>query len=114
MNSRYLSLGLGSGLLLVALLVGCATGASDTAGTVCGSDYHCMRDLMFQYREQATDLSRLAERYVREADAKAKELGQNSEEVRKTQELAKKFWTQAQEADQLAHEYQSQLPHNVY
>ena len=106
---------LGGGLLLMAaLLAGCATGASNSAQTVCGTDYHCMRDLMFQYRQQATELSAMAERYAREADVKANQLGQDSEQVRKSQEIAKKFWSQAQEADQLAREYQRQLPHNVY
>lgn len=107
----------GGGLLLAgALLTGCATGApnSSTAGTACGSDYHCMRDLMFQYRQQATDLSMMAERYAREADLKAKELGQDSAEVKKSQEIAKKFFAQAQEADQRARDYQYQLPHNAH
>ena len=112
MNTRHV---IGGGLLLAAgLLAGCATGASDTAATACGADYHCARDLMFQYRQQARELSMIAERYAREADIKARELGQDSEQVRSSQEMARKFWLQAQEADELAHEYQNQLPHNVY
>lgn len=111
MKSRHF---LGGGLLVMGtLLTGCAAGTSDTVGTTCGSDYHCVRDLMFHYRQQATDLNMIAERYAREADFKAKELGQDSAEVKKSQEMAKKFWAQAQEADQLAHEYQYQLPHNA-
>jgi len=34
--------------------------------------------------------------------------------VQKSREMAKKFWAQAQEADQLARDYQYQLPHNAY
>ncbi len=112
MKGRHL---IGGGLLLAgALLTGCTTGASSTAGTGCGSNYHCTRDLMFQYRQQAAQLSMMAERYAREADLKASELGQDSAEVKKNQEIAKKFWAQAQEADQRAREYQYQLPHNAY
>ena len=56
----------------------------------------------------------MAERYAREADLKARELGQDSAEVKKNREMARKFWAQAQEADQLARDYQYQLPHNAY
>jgi len=56
----------------------------------------------------------MAERYAREADLKARELRLDSAEVKKNQEIAKKFWAQAQEADQRAREYQYQLPHNAY
>ena len=107
---------LGGGVLFAgALLTGCATtGASDAVGTPCGSDYHCTRDLMFQYRQQASALSMMAERYAREADLKARELGQDSAEVKKSQEMAKKLWAEAQEADQRARDYQYQLPHNAY
>jgi len=45
---------------------------------------------------------------------KARELGQNSVELKKNREMAQKFWAQAQEADQLARDYQYQLPHNAY
>jgi hypothetical protein len=107
---------LGGGVLFAgALLTGCAaTGGSDTVAAACGSDYHCTRDLMFQYRQQATDLSIMAERYAREADIKARELGQDSAEVKKNQEIAKKLWAEAQEADQRARDYQYQLPHNAH
>jgi len=109
-------------LLLVALLAGqagCATGApatsvSDSYQKVCGTDYHCVQDKMFEYRDQAAQLTLMAERYAREAEVKAKELGQNADEVRKTQAMAQKLWSQAQEADQLAQEYQRQIPHNAY
>src|SRR5262245_3692137 len=112
MKGRHL---IGGGLLVAgALLTGCATGAPSTGGTACGSNYHCTRELMFQYRQQAAELSMMAQRYAHEADLKAIELGQDSAEVKKNQEIAKKFWAQAQEADQRAREYQYQLPHNAY
>jgi hypothetical protein len=106
---------LGIGLLVGGiLLIDAPTGAGETGATACGADYHCMRDLMFHYRSQATDLKMMAEHYEREAALKAKELGKDAAEVKKTEEKAKKFWAQAQEADQLAREYQYQLPHNAY
>jgi predicted NBD/HSP70 family sugar kinase len=108
--------GLGMGLVLAGvLLTGAPAGAGETRAIACGgSDYACMRDLMFHYRSQATDLKMIAERYAREADFEAKELGLDSTEVQKSREMAKKFWAQAQEADQLARDYQYQLPHNAY
>ena len=113
MNNRQ-SFGIG---LVVAgvLLTGAPAGAGEARGTACGrSDYECMRDLMFHYRSQATDLKMIAERYAREADFEAKALGLDSADVQKSREMAKKFWAQAQEADQLARDYQYQLPHNAY
>jgi len=56
----------------------------------------------------------MAERYAREAALKAGELGQDSTEVKKNREMAQKFWAQAQEAEQLARDYQYQLPYNAY
>lgn len=101
-------------LAMAALLVGCTTAGSLPEEATCGADYHCIKNLMFQYRQQAGQLNSMAERYAREAEAKATELGQNSDEARKSHEMAMKLWSQAQEADRLAHEYQSRLPHNVY
>lgn len=111
MNDRHF---LGGGLLLVVgLVAGCAAEGYNTAGATCGADYHCVRDQMFQYRQQAAEFNRMAERYAHEADIKAQQQGQDSEQVRTSQELAKKYWLQAQEADQLARDYQNQLPHNA-
>ena len=60
MKDRHVVAG---GLLLVrALLIGCAAGTSNAGRTACGQDYHCTKDLMFQYRQQATDLTMMAER----------------------------------------------------
>jgi hypothetical protein len=85
-----------------------------TARTVCGPDYHCLKDLMFQYRRQAAELNVMADRYAGEADTEARELGPNSESAKKSREMARKFSLQAREADRLAHDYAQELPHNVY
>jgi len=108
--------GFGIGVLLAALLLtGAPAGAGEAKGTACDrSDYDCMRDLMFHYRSQATDLKLIAERYAREADFEARELGLDPAMVKNSREMAKKFWAQALEADQLARDYQYQLPHNAY
>jgi hypothetical protein len=55
----------------------------------------------------------IAERYGREADLKAKEFGQESAELKKSRAMAQKFWVLAQEADQLAQDYQNQLQHKA-
>ena len=113
MNKR---LGFGIGVLLAGvLLTGASAGAGETKANACDrSDYDCMRDLMFHYRSQATDLKLIAERYAREADFDARVLGFDPDMARKSHEMAKKFWAQAMEADQLARDYQYQLPHNGY
>lgn len=113
MNTRK---GFGIGLLLASvLLTGAPAGAGETQANACGSsDYDCMRDLMFHYRSQATDLKMIAERYAREADFEARELVLDSAMVRERREMAKRFWAQALEADQLARDYQYQLPHRGY
>ena len=104
------------GLLLASILSTAAPAVGgEVQATACGqSNYECMRDLMLHYRSQAIDLKLIAERYAREADFETKELGLNSSEVKKSREMAKKFWTEALEADQLARDYQYQLPHNAY
>ena len=49
MNDRHV---VGGGLLLAGVLMtGCAAGTSIAGGTACGPDYHCTKDLMFQYRQ---------------------------------------------------------------
>ena len=103
-------------LLVTALLTGAPAGAEETKANACDrSDYECMRDMMFHYRSQATDLKLIAERYAREADFDARNFGFDPAMARKSLEMSKKFWAQAVEADQLARSYQFQLPqHNGY
>ena len=108
--------GFGIGLLLASvLLTGAPAGAAETKANACDrTDYDCMRDMMFHYRSQATDLKLIAERYAREADFDARNFGFDPAMARKSLEMSKKFWTQALEADELARDYQYQLPHNAY
>ena len=108
--------GFGIGLLLVSiLLTGAPAEAGEMRATACDrSDYECMRDLMFHYRSQAIDLKLIAERYAREADFEGRELAFEPALAKKSREMAKKFWAEALEADQLARDYQYQLPHNAY
>lgn len=110
----YRSLLTGVLLSAVGLVPACAMEGPDNVRTACGSDYQCLKDLMFQYRRQAAELNAMADRYAREADIKAQELGPNSESAKRSQEMARKFSLQAQEADRLAHDYARELPHNLY
>ena len=88
-------LGFGIGMLLVSvLLTGAPAGAGETKANACDrTDYECMRDLMF-------------------FDARA--FGFDPAMARRSLEISKKFWAQALEADELARDYQYQLPHNAY
>ena len=99
---------------LVSQVTACAIEGPASQQATCGSDNHCIKDLMFHYRQQAADLNVLADRYARQADLKAQELGTTSDAANASRDLAKRFSRQAQEADQLAREYQRQLPHNDY
>ena len=109
-------LGFGIGMLLVSiLLTGAPAGAGETKANACDrTDYECMRDLMFHYRSQAIDLKLIAERYAREADFDARAFGFDPAMARRSLEISKKFWAQALEADELARDYQYQLPHSAY
>jgi hypothetical protein len=83
---------------------------SDPVATAWGSNSDCNRDLMVHYRALAVDRMRMAEKYAREADYQALELGQDSPMVRMSRALAQKAWTEAQEATFLARKYEYQLP----
>jgi hypothetical protein len=83
---------------------------SDPVATACGSNSDCNRDLVVHYRALAVDRMRMAEKYAREADCQALELGQDSPKVRMSRALAQKAWTEAQEATFLARQYEIQFP----
>src|SRR5262245_28675260 len=85
----------------------------DNAPGGCGADYHCMSDPANQYRQRASDLQAIAQRYSVEADLQASQSGQDSQQVKQSRDLAKQAWMQAEEADQRARELRSQLPHGV-
>ncbi|MEX5213616.1 MAG: hypothetical protein NW703_05580 [Nitrospiraceae bacterium] len=101
-------------LSLVGLVSACSIEGPDAVRAACGADHHCMQDLMFHYRQQAAELNALADRYAREAEMRAQAMGSDSEAARLSQEMAKTYALRAQKADQLAHEYQVQVPHNAY
>jgi hypothetical protein len=103
-----------SGVILVeAIVAGCAAGTTQPSVSSCASNYTCLSDRAFHYRQQAAQLSALAQRYEIEAEAKARELGNDSEQVKRNRDLAMQFWAEAQQADELARQYRNQLPHNV-
>ena len=78
--------------------------------TAYGSNDNCIRDLVVHYRALAVDRMRMAEKYAREADYQALELGQDSPKVSVKRALAQKAWREAQEATFLARQYEIQLP----
>lgn len=100
-------------VLAGTLTAGCTTEAGKPFATSCGTDYTCLRDTAFQYSQQAAELSALAKRYEIEAEARSRDLGQDAEQVKRQRELASQYWFEAEQADELARQYRSQLPHNV-
>lgn len=101
------------GLVLAALLVGCATGEAEKSSGNCGADYRCVSDMAVQYRQQALELEARAQQYAAEADLQATHSGPDSEQAKRSRDWAKQMWSRAQEADQRARELRSQLPHGV-
>ncbi|HEU4683272.1 MAG TPA: hypothetical protein VFS39_02055 [Nitrospira sp.] len=101
------------GTLIAILLSGCAGDLSQVQPTTCGSDYNCLATKALQYRQQAMQMGAMAERYELEADVHAKRLGAEAEEVKHSRELAQQYRSGATEADDLARQYRSQLPHNL-
>lgn len=97
-----------------SVLAGCSSTAPHGAATWCGSaDYTCLKNAVFQYRQEADRYSKLAERYRTEADLKAVEFGQHSEEVRTQQDLAQHCDDESEKADALARHFRGELPHNM-
>jgi hypothetical protein len=96
------------------VLAGCSAGLQQQSkNSPCGADYTCLSNNALQYRQQAAQLSALAERYEMEAQVQSKQLGMEAEAVKRNRDLAKQYRTEAQEADELARQYRSQLPHNL-
>ena len=83
------------------------------AGTLTGSISRVVR-LRRRYLHDLAALTR-SRSYVRvwQRSLKAKEFGQESAEVKKSRAMTQKIWVLAQEADQLAQDYQNQSPHNA-
>jgi hypothetical protein len=97
-------------------MVACAMGTGETQQTTlapCGSDYSCIKDMAFHYRQQAEQLGALAQRYEHEAALKSVQAGRDSEDVKRQHELAQQYLSESQKADELAQQYRRQLPHNM-
>ena len=100
-------------LIIGALGAGCAAQTTTPVTTACGTNYECLRASEFQYRQQAAEFSALAQRYEIEAEAKSREFGQDAEQVKRHRDLASQYWSEAEQADELARQYRRQMPHNV-
>ena len=94
-------------VVIGTLTTSCATMNSDQTTAQCGSDYSCLTEMAFKYRQQADQLSALAQRYELEAAA------MTGEDAKQQHQRAQAYWSEAQQADQLAQEYRRQLPHNM-
>jgi hypothetical protein len=96
------------------VLAGCSAGLNQQSKTSpCGADYTCLSNSALQYRQQAAQLSALADRYEMDAQVQSKQSGMQAEAVKRNRDLAKQYRAEAQEADELARQYRSQLPHNL-
>jgi hypothetical protein len=67
--------------------------------------------LAWEYRKQTNELHEAARRYELEALVKAKTLGEDSDAVRRSRQLAKEFSAAAEQVDERRFEYQRQVPH---
>lgn len=97
----------GGSLLIATLFTACATTGTDQTTKQCGSDYSCLSDMAFKYRQQAEQFSTLAQRYELEAAA------MTGEDANQRRDRAQAYWSEARQADELAQEYRRQLPHNM-
>jgi hypothetical protein len=97
----------GGVVLVGSLIAGCAK-TNRQATVQCGNDYACLSDMAFKYQQEADQMSALAHRYEIEATAMT-----DAETAKQRRERAQAYWSQANEADEMAHEYRSQLPHNM-
>jgi hypothetical protein len=98
----------------LALLAACATATpADPEVARCGNDYRCLSEMANRYRQDAAELSRMAQRYEVEAEAAAREAGRDSEQAKRSRDVAKQLRSEAEMADLKASEYRSALPHNL-
>ena len=95
------------GVLVGSLIAGCAQ-PNRQATVQCGNDYSCLSDMAFKYQREADQMTALAQRYEIEAGTMT-----DTGAAKQRRERAQAFWSQANQADELAHEYRSQLPHNM-
>src|SRR5262245_38342095 len=99
----------GNIVLVGTLFTGCAT-TTEQSTMQCGNDYSCLTDMAFKYRQQAQQLSALAQRYELDAAAMT---GQDADAVKHQRDVAQAYRLEANKADELAQEYRRQLPHNM-
>jgi hypothetical protein len=96
-------------MLSLAVLGGCAAMDRTTGpGQAISAD---AGEKAFQFRLQAAELREMAKRLELEAQWYAQQFGQDSEQAKRSREMAKTMWATAAEADRLATEHQSQVPH---
>lgn len=102
------------GKLIVSLVMatGCTTTNMDYSSIAAVTNYKEVGDRVAQYRQQASELRNAAARFEWEAEWYVQRAGKDSQQAKQKQELAKQTWAAAAEADALAREYRSQLPHN--
>jgi hypothetical protein len=99
-------------LFALVSIVGCITGPADRVDTSGSAiSQQSLGDKAFQYRRQAGELREMARRLEMEAEWYAQLAGQESEQAKHARDMAKSFWATAEEADDLARQYQSQVPH---
>lgn len=97
-------------IIAAVLMAGCAANLPATVQVRAVSQSEA-RDLVFKYRQQASDLGELARRQEVEAQWYAGHFGPTDERVRVSREKAQQLWAAANEADQLARDYRLQVPH---
>ena len=59
---------MGGVVLIGTFIAGCATEPTQSTAISCGNNYTCLKDATFHYRQQAVQLSALAERYEIEGE----------------------------------------------
>ena len=104
-------------LALTGALYGCATQSADRASTENASAIAAapapgmgnVTDLVFQYRQQASELRDMARRLEMEAMVYTQR--QDQEQAKRTLELAKDMRMAADTADEQARQYRQQVPH---
>jgi hypothetical protein len=91
-------------------MTACATTPADRAASNPASKE--ARDLVFQYRQQAAELSQIADHFESEVRWYVTRGMQGSKEAEESREMAKDFRSAANEAEDLARQYRAQIPHN--
>jgi hypothetical protein len=108
---------LGVGAIIAALAAGCAEVTpqdSVISQSIVAPKPVSQREAAnqaFEYRRQAAELRGIARRLELETNIYKKQGGEPSERTRAGLEQANAMWAAAEEAEQVAREYQRQVPH---